>query len=106
MFNSFSRMFLLLPLIMVSNTDTFSQEPLQINSPFDSLVVINPVATGDRGSGRLTIKMDIENRFPKEIWAHLRLGNYDDLGVVDLNGRKYKKYTIETTPGHPEVNKG
>ena len=102
-----SRMFLLLPFMaMLHTSNTYAQEQPQVNAPFDSLIIINPRATGDRASGQLTITMDIENRFPSKVRAHLRLGNYDDLGIMDMQGRKYKIHTMETAPGNPEANKG
>ena len=102
-----SRMFLLLPFVaMLHTANTYAQEQPTINKPFDSLIVINPQATGDKKSGKLIIRMDIENRFPSKVRAHLRLGNFEDLGIRDMEGRKYKIHTMETAPGNPEVNEG
>lgn len=79
---------------------------LIVSLPYDSLSASNIKAVGAAKTGELTVSVDIENRYAKQAKIHFSLGGYNDLGVEDDKGNKYKIHTRSTPMGREEGNKG
>ncbi|MBN8854703.1 MAG: hypothetical protein BGO55_20650 [Sphingobacteriales bacterium 50-39] len=78
---------------------------IKVSSPFESLPVKDVVAKGN-STGMVEIVMTFQNNIPKLADIYLSLGTFNDFGVTDDKGNKYKVFTneglIETSP----INKG
>lgn len=78
----------------------------KITIPFDSLVLREITSSGNPATGNLTVKMLFDNRYPGKATVHLKLGAFDDFGMVDDRGTKYKLFTSENLRGTAGINKG
>lgn len=78
----------------------------KITIPFDSLVVKDFKLTGNVLKGGVTISMRYENQYSKIVNVHFKLGGFENFGLTDDKGNKYKIYSRESLIGPANINKG
>jgi hypothetical protein len=79
---------------------------MKIISPFDSLIISNVKAIGNIETGTIEISMDVRNDYYKMIEAYWSLGGFEDLGITDDKGKKYKIFTSTKLIGTANINNG
>jgi hypothetical protein len=79
---------------------------MKIISPFDSLTITNVKAIGNIETGSMEISMDVRNDYHKLTDVHWILGGFEDLGLTDDKGIKYKIFTSTQMIGTANINKG
>lgn len=79
---------------------------MKIVSPFDSLIMSNVTAIGNIEAGSMEISMVVRNDYYKMIDAHWSLGGFEDLGITDDKGKKYKIFTSTKLIGTANINNG
>lgn len=87
---------------------SFAQDTteMKIISPFDSLTITNVKAVGNIETGSMEISMDVRNDYHKQTDVHWSLGGFEDLGITDDKGMKYKIFTSTQLIGTANINKG
>lgn len=78
----------------------------KVSSPFQSLPIKDVVAKGNTGTGTVEIEITFQNNNPKLADIYLSLGAFNDFGVTDNKGAKYKVYTNEGLIESSPINKG
>lgn len=79
---------------------------LTVNNPFDSLVISNVKAIGNKTTGALKITMDFMNISQKHQTAHLSLGGFEDFGITSNQGKRYKVFSAQNVIGNSQPNSG
>jgi hypothetical protein len=78
----------------------------KVISPFESLPLTDVVAKGNTATGTIEIEMKFQNKYPKVADVYLSLGPYNDFGITDDKGNKYKVFTNEGLIESSPINKG
>lgn len=81
-------------------------KPLKIVTPFESLQINDVTLTGNQLKRSVTIGIKFKNLYPKRATVHFNFGEFEEFGIVDGNGNKYKIYTREDLTGTSNINKG
>jgi len=79
---------------------------MKIISTFDSLIISNVKAIGNIETGSMEISMVVRNDYYKMIDAYWSLGAFEDLGITDDKGKKYKIFTSTKLIGTANINNG
>jgi hypothetical protein len=99
----------LFALLLVSKSSAFSQDnvKLQIVSPFDSIKLRDVKAIGNLQTGAVEVTMQIQSDFHKLASLTFSGGAFDDFGLIDDKGVKYK-YSTYSGPSATDngANKG
>jgi hypothetical protein len=107
--NFFNRVFIAL-FFVLSTVSVFGQAEApegNIISPFDSLSVSNLTATGNLQTGAVQVKMRVQNDYHKMAQIDFGGGTFDDFGVIDDKGARYKYSSNDDPHGlNSGINKG
>jgi hypothetical protein len=79
---------------------------MKIISAFDSLIISDVKAIGNIETNSMEISMVVHNDYYKMIDAHWSLGGFEDLGITDDKGKKYKVLTSTKLIGTANINNG
>lgn len=102
------RMTLAIFALMVGRLYGFSQDSsnYSVTSPFSTLPLTNAVATGNTSTGTVEIRMEFQNKSPKSADVYLSLGAFNDFGITDGKGNRYKIFTNEGLIESSPINQG
>lgn len=103
-----SRSALLTCALMAGWFYAYSQDSTNytVSSPFPSLPLTNISATGNPATGAVEIKMEFQNKSPKLADVYLSLGTFNDFGITDGKGARYKVFTNEGLIESSPINQG
>jgi len=88
--------FLLMPGLSVHAQDSTQ---LQIISPFDSIGLSDVKAMGNLETGSIQLTMQVTNKYHKMAIINIGGSAFDDLGLTDDKGTKYKYFSYSGPPG-------
>jgi len=88
--------FLLTPAISVLAQDSTQ---LQITSPYDSISLSDVKAIGNPETGSIQVTMQVLNKYHKVAIINIGGSAFDDLGLTDDKGIKYKYFSYSGPPG-------
>ena len=92
-------------LFVLISSFCFAQDSLKIINPFPLFPITSINAIVD-SSQNLTVNVKFENRNNKPLKAYFRLGGYDNFGLTDISGKKYKLHTSSKLIGTKNINEG
>ncbi|MGF6928579.1 hypothetical protein QFZ48_004079 [Chitinophaga sp. W2I13] len=79
----------------------------EIIAPFDSLRLSDVHASGNIKTGTVEIIMNFKNDYSQVARVYLALGGFEDFGITDSKGRKYKLHTdvnaVNTNKGYINI---
>gem|GEM_PF-6838193 len=103
-----TRSTLLICAILAAQLHSFPQDSTNytVSSPFPSLQLTNISATGNLSTGAVEIKMQFQNKSAKLADIYLSLGTFNDFGITDAKGAKYKVFTNEGLIESSPINQG
>jgi len=88
--------FLLMPALSVFAQDSTR---LQITSPYDSISLSDVKAIGNLETGSIQVTMQVTNKYHKVAIVNIGGPAFDDLGLTDDKGIKYKYFSYSGPPG-------
>lgn len=102
------REILFLSLLLLAKIHAFGQDSLapKVVSPFESLLITDIAAKGNSATGTIQLEMKFQNKYPKVAGVYLSLGTFNDFGITDDKGNKYKVFTNEGLIESSPINKG
>jgi len=72
---------------------------LQITSPYDSISLSDVKAIGNLETGSIQVTMQVTNKYHKVAIVNIGGPAFDDLGLTDDKGIKYKYFSYSGPPG-------
>src|SRR5580693_2438642 len=100
---------LLVVFLIMPHLPVFAQDSsqLQIISPYDSVSLSDVKAVGNLETGSVEVTMQVLSKYHKVASINFGGAGFDDLGVTDDKGVKYKYSSYDGPPGLSNgVNKG
>jgi len=93
--------FRLLLVVFMPTLAIFAQDStqLQIISPFDSIGLSDAKAIGNLETGSIQVTMQVTNKYHKIAIINIGGSAFDDLGLTDDKGIKYKYFSYSGPPG-------
>jgi len=76
------------------------------STPFDSLQITDVTLTGNQLKRSVTLNIKFKNLYSEKATLHLKFGEFDEFGIADDKGSKYKVHTREDLSGTANINKG
>ena len=81
-------------------------DSMKVTIPFDSLTIDNIKATGNLKTGTLEIRMTFHDNYTATAGVSLSHGGFEEFGLTDEKGKKYKIYLNSHLIGTDNTNKG
>jgi hypothetical protein len=87
--------------LLIPKLSLFAQDStqLQVISPFDSVSLSDVKAIGNLETGSVQITMQVLNKYHKVAIINIGGAAFDDLGLTDDRGTRYKYFSYSGPPG-------
>ncbi|MET7000736.1 hypothetical protein [Chitinophaga defluvii] len=109
--NKFSITIFVTCILLVATVFTVTAQDaheIKISSPYPSLPLSDVKASGNQKTGIVEITMSFKNNYSKSAGVSLAIGGFDDLGITDSKGIKYKVFTqknaVNTNKGFQNIS--